>query len=685
MGVFNDWLFGREPINWSERLIEQERERIRAVYAALDGPYGSNADLYDATVKLIEDAKLPDNQTFAERTLVRLLDACDELKIPYPQYNLAMQMAGTAAGLYVAEGFQHLPPNPALLGSTGYNETLGTIRDILINLNRKAAQPARTLDILQRTIIASFIAIIRHLPPLALKHQKENANDGQAEIATIRLIDLLPNVSELIEEALRPLDSEEARDSGLFQLTKQQIRTNVGDKKVNPKASPQEIVRFYLEDTALEQLFTETQVPFALPDEQRFSGHWIIAPPGRGKTTLLHSMLIGDLARDASVLLIDSKGDLLEPIKKLKETADRLVLIEPDPEHPLALNPLDIPKTNVNHAVSLLEYIFSSLLDAKMTSLQQTLFRSVLPALIVAVPNPTLETFRDLIANGIGEYRRFLEQLPPSERQFFFDKQNGFESKTYQETRNQLMWRLQFLLSNPVMKAMFSASKTKLDIGKEMDAGKVILINNSKSMLGEEGAEFFGRFFIALILSAAEQRSVRAAKGKLPCYVYIDECQTVIRRDTKIATILDECRSQKIGLILAHQRTEQIKDADVLSALSNCAIRYANSDDEAKYLADKLRATPEFLRSLGRGRFAAFVRDVTTSAVALDIAPVNFTDYEQLTDAEIEAIRRRMRLQYGTSGASPTPPTPPLPAAPVPPASPIVGNEPPANDAPASW
>jgi hypothetical protein len=687
MGAFHDWLFGFEREDWSQRRIEQERDRIRAVYAALDGPYGSNAELYNSTVRLIQAAKLPDSTKFAKRTLLRLIETCDELKLPYPHTNLAIQMAGVAAGLYAAEGFQHLPPNPALYGSTGYNKALGTIRDILINLNRKAAQPDRTLDILQKTIVSSFVAVIRLLPPLALEDPHDE--EGGSEVATIALLDLLPNVSKLIEEALRPLDSQEARDTGLFRLIKDQIKTNVGDKTIDRKASPKEVVSFYLNDTPLEGLFTETQVPFVLPQEQRFAGHWIIAPPGRGKTTLLHSMVLDDLSKEAAVILMDSKGDLIDPIRKLKDSADRMVLIEPDPEHPLALNPLDIPKTSVNHAVSLLEYIFSSLLDAKMTSLQQTLFRSVLPALVVAVPNPTLETFRDLIANGVGAYRSSFEQLPPSERHFFFDKQNGFESKTYQETRNQLVWRLQFLMSNPVMKAMFGAERTKLDIGKEMDAGKVILINNSKSILGEEGAEFFGRFFIALILAATERRSGRAAKEKLPCYVYIDECQTVIRRDAKIATILDECRSQKIGLILAHQRTEQIKDADVLSALSNCAIRYANSDDEAKYLADKLRTTPEFLRSLGRGRFAAFVRDVTSAAVALKIAPVDFSEYAQLTGEEVEAIRQRMRSQYGTSGPPPapfTPPPPPPPSSTAPPvAVPADQSGPTPSDAPASW
>src|SRR6516164_3960477 len=80
----------------------------------------------------------------------------------------------------------------------------------------------------------------------------------------------------------------------------------------------------------------------------------------------------------------------------------------------------------------------------------------------------------------------------------------------------------------------------------------------------------------------------RPQSAKRPCFFYIDECQNVIRRDEKISAILDECRSQKIGMILAHQRTAQITSANVLDALSNCAIRMANSDDDAKYLSDKL-------------------------------------------------------------------------------------------------
>ncbi len=262
-----------------------------------------------------------------------------------------------------------------------------------------------------------------------------------------------------------------------------------------------------------------------------------------------------------------------------------------------------------------------------------------------AIPNPTLETFRDVLINGVGRYHNQLLNLDPDIQQFFSDREHGFDSKTYTETRNQLTWRLDFLLSNPILKSMFASLKTKLDIGKEMDAGKIIIVNNSKALLGDEGSEFFGRFFIALILAAAQQRAGRRPDQKLPVYCYIDECHNVIARDPKIATILDECRSQKIALILAHQRSAQLT-APVLDAVVNCGIRFANSDDEAKFLADKLRTTTEFLYSLPRGTFAAFVRDLTPHALALKVPYTDLSVLPQMTAPEQRAIRDRMREQF---------------------------------------
>ena len=57
-----------------------------------------------------------------------------------------------------------------------------------------------------------------------------------------------------------------------------------------------EVAQTYLDKTQFLKLFT-IDLPFAIPEETRFSGHWILAAQGRGKTTLLHPMIMEDLKK----------------------------------------------------------------------------------------------------------------------------------------------------------------------------------------------------------------------------------------------------------------------------------------------------------------------------------------------------------------------------------------------------
>jgi hypothetical protein len=610
---------------------------------------------WDTTPRLRDDvvhllAQFPSSTTFLESFAERFDELCEQKNAACPSKIICRAFIKVATGLYEAEHFNAIPA-PFSLALIGTMEG-ARYRDELLTLHRKAAHPKLTLDALHWTLTNSFLGLIGNLPALAFGEE----NSGTTTLSLLDTID----VGQTIFDITAPFLHDGAKHFVIFaglreQLLKNQLEaSNQNPKKlISPQdfdGSPREKVRAYLKNTPLESIF-EVSVPFSIPEETRFSGHWIIAPPGRGKTTLLHSMFLDDLPRKASIIVMDSKGDLINPIKSMAAIADRLVLIEPDSRHPLALNPLDVPSENVPHTIALIEYILSGLLDAKFTNLQSALFRHVLPAMLQAFPHPTIETLKRVLADGLTKEE--IAQLDDRLRQFFENKNSGFQSKTYAETRTQIIWRLDFILTNDAMRAMFASPTTRLQVGEAMNSGKVILIDASKARLGDDGSEFYQRFFLALILGAAQARSTLKPSEKLPVYCYLDECQWV-RNDQKLATILDECRSQKIALILAHQRTDQITNPNVLSAMANCAIRFANSDDEAKYLAPKLRCEPEFLHNLPRGTFAAFVRDLTPHAIALKVPYRKIEDLPRMSADQQAAIRQRMRDDYGFIPAPPS-------------------------------
>jgi hypothetical protein len=355
---------------------------------------------------------------------------------------------------------------------------------------------------------------------------------------------------------------------------------------------------------------------FHFPTETRFSGTWIVAPPNRGKTNMLHNLIAQDRNR-GTIVLMDSKGELINAYRGLPD----VVMIEPRTAN---INPLQLGSST--RSVEFLEYIFSALLETSMTSLQKTLFRSVLTVLL-KVPNATLETFRQILTVGWKplNLEPYILQTDPATQDFFLaGKKPEFDNATYSETKQQILWRLRLILSNDYLRAIFSSPTTNVPFNQLLDSRKTIIIDNSKDDLGEEGAEFFGRFFVALVWMAAVSRSRLKPQDKVPVFFYIDECHTVIKRDDKIATILDECRSQKIALIMAHQRVAQITSDNVKDALGNCAIRIANSDDDAASLAPRFRVDPGELR-LPIGQFACFVRDKTPQAVTVHVPLFDLT------------------------------------------------------------
>lgn len=540
------------------------------------------------------------------------------------------------------------------------------------------ANDNRVSDLLTTALGNVFGGIISELPVIP-------QNDDDLTL-TVPLVTLMRDPGGTVDKVIGTLLKDELAEAGLFTALQQQLYENTclasglspGDEKHrkpfitadDSDLPPTELVETYLKGTPFVDLLL-APVPFHIPMSARFQHHWIVAPPGTGKSTLLQFLLARDFDlvanNEASVVVMESNRDLIKAVEGLKifapgEPLDgKLLSIDAeDVEWPIALNLFDVGLDDMqsyspvdrealhNAVLSLYDYIFSALLSAEMTSRQNTLFNFTIQ-LLLNIPSATLDTLIDLMQpNGLKQFAEYLPKLDHDARRFFDLK---FNSREFDRTKEQVVDRLFAVKRIRTLSRMFSAPKSKLDFFKEMGSAKVILINVPQSLLQEDGVEIVGRFFISMILLAAHKRQLLPKEQRLPCFVYIDECHDFIKRDPKIPVILDQARKLNVGLVLAHQRLQQLQPY-VLDALYGAtAIKFASqvSDAAAHALARDMRTTPEFILKQPPFHFAAYVRGLTDTAMSIGIPKIDMNAAPRMTEEEQRLVRQGIRDKYATA------------------------------------
>ena len=156
---------------------------------------------------------------------------------------------------------------------------------------------------------------------------------------------------------------------------------------------------------------------------------------------------------------------------------------------------------------------------------------------------------------------------------------------------------------------MFSHPRNKLDLFAEVNKGKVILISAVKDLLKQNGTKTFGRFFIALVAQAAQERATLGRGERLPTFVYVDECADYL--DQNVSVILEQARKYNVSMVLAHQYIGQLSPKLLGSFPANTSIKFADgvSEKDAHVLAPMLHTMPEFIGSRRKSAFAVSVRN----------------------------------------------------------------------------
>ena len=325
--------------------------------------------------------------------------------------------------------------------------------------------------------------------------------------------------------------------------------------------------------------FMNLPIGIAIPEKTRFEHCMAIGSTGSGKTQLLQRLIYADLQTDASVIVMAPKGSLIRNIACLAQLPEeRMILVQGGTNIPINIFDIEGEKNSV---VDLLLFIFAAI-GMDVTGKQKG-FLQYLILLCLEHPGATILTLRELVrAKELPEkFKPSLARLSGLAQEFF--REDFQNSRMYGETREQILPRLNTLLGNDAVMHMLSHPDTRIELSREIESGKVILVDTSIEKLGESGSTFMGAFMIALIALAAQRRPTNPR----PCYVYIDEAATYLTE--QIESILERAREARVGLTLAHQSLSQLRDKSTKlesSVITNTSTKFVggvNSEDAARF------------------------------------------------------------------------------------------------------
>ena len=324
---------------------------------------------------------------------------------------------------------------------------------------------------------------------------------------------------------------------------------------------------------------------------------YIIGQTGAGKSGMLELFALSDIFYNQGYCIIDPHGDFainnlrFIPKNRIKD----VVYFNPsDREYPIAFNPLELSdpsrKPNVaSEVIGVLKRMFGDSWGPRL----EHILRYTLLALLDR-PETTLLDISRLLTDK--EFRKeTLEYCKDvTVLQFWKHEFGQWNEKQVNESIAPVLNKVGAFTANPIIRNIIGQPKSSFDVREIMDEGKILVVNLSKGLIGEDNAGILGSFFVTKVQLAAMSRSdIPEIADRRPFYLYVDEFQNFAT--DSFATILSEARKYGLNLTVANQYISQMTDTvrDAVFGNVGTTISFRVSADDAPILAKQFEPTFE--------------------------------------------------------------------------------------------
>jgi len=420
---------------------------------------------------------------------------------------------------------------------------------------------------------------------------------------------------------------------------------------------------------------------FGLYRSDRGRHIYIIGQTGTGKSGLLELFALSDVFHTQGYAIIDPHGDFAVnnlrfiPASRIKD----VVYFNPaDTAFPMGFNPMEVTdpalKNNISsEIIGVMKRMFGESWGPRL----EYILRYTILALL-DYPDTTMLDITRMLTDKKFRNEVLSHVQDTVVLNFWQIEFASWNDKFQSEAIAPVLNKVGAFTANPIIRNIIGQPRSTFNVRQIMDEGRILIVNLSKGLLGEDNASILGGFMVIKIQLAAMSRAdIPNIEDRRPFYLYVDEFQNFAT--DSFATILSEARKYGLNLTVANQYVSQMQDTvrDAVFGNVGTTISFRVSPDDAPILTKLFEPqfTPEDLVQMHNRHFIISMvikgeKVPAFSATTLTIPPTQ-TDYSaqiiqnsrQRYTTPREEIERYIQGAIGKTNSTTSPASPqPRPA-----------------------
>jgi len=408
-----------------------------------------------------------------------------------------------------------------------------------------------------------------------------------------------------------------------------------------------------------ETTFRNARRKFGIKTDDRRRHVYLVGKTGMGKTVMMENMAIQDIQAGRGVAFIDPHGEAAErlldfvPSKRIND----VVYFNPaDLDFPIAFNVMEKVDLEHRHLVaSGLMGVFKKIWpDVWSARMEYILNNSILA--LLEYPGSTLLGVNRMLADP--DYRKqIIDKITdPVVKSFWVNEFARYTQRYEVEATAAIQNKVGQFISAPLIRNIIGQVKTKIDIRKIMDEGKILIANISKGKIGEDNSRLLGALIITKLQLAAMSRVDIAEEKRRDFYLYVDEFQNFATE--AFVNILSEARKYRLSLILGNQYVAQLEEMtstgwstkvrDAIFGNVGTIVSFRVGAEDAEYLEKEF--TPEFMAAdfVNLGKYNIYLKLMIDGIAGRPFSAETLPPIPTPEKSDKEKIIKVSREKYGT-------------------------------------